>query len=52
MLGVVAANTGNDLVRSFGLPGDTEGGVRQLAGENTYPFDVMKITCAGPDGDR
>ena len=52
VLGVVAANTGNDLVRSFGLPGDTEGGVRRLAGADTYPFDVMKVTCAGPDGTR
>jgi diacylglycerol kinase family enzyme len=50
VLGVVAANTGNQLVRSFGLPGDTEGGVRRLAGADTYPFDVMKVTCAGPDG--
>ena len=41
VLGVVAANTGNQLVRSFGLPGDTEGGERRLAGADTFPFDVM-----------
>lgn len=52
VLGVVAADTGNDLVRSFGLPTDVDGGVRHLAGDNTYPFDVMRITCTGPDGDR
>ena len=46
------ATPGNELVRSFGLPGDTEGGVRRLAGADTYPFDVMKVTCAGPDGTR
>jgi diacylglycerol kinase (ATP) len=45
VLGVVAATGGNDLVRSFGLPRDTEGGVHRLLGETTYPMDVMKIVC-------
>jgi len=52
VLGVVSAEAGNDLIRSFGLPGDVEAGVRHLAGENTYPLDLMRITCTGPDGAR
>jgi diacylglycerol kinase (ATP) len=52
VLGVVAANSGCDLVRSFGLPGDTDAACSHLLGDNTYPFDVMKITCTRPDGER
>jgi diacylglycerol kinase family enzyme len=52
VLGVVAADAGNDLLRSFGLPGDIEGGVRHLTGDVTYPFDVMRVTCTGADGQR
>ena len=51
VLGVVAADSGNDLLRSFGLPGDIDGGVRHLLGDNTYPFDVMRVTCTGADGE-
>lgn len=51
VLGVVGAGTDNDLLRSFGLPDDIDGGVRHLLGENTYPFDLMRITCKGPDGE-
>ncbi|MEX0651489.1 MAG: acylglycerol kinase family protein, partial [Actinomycetota bacterium] len=51
VLGVIAADAENDLLRSFGLPGDVEAGVRHLVGENTYPFDLMRITCTGPDGE-
>jgi diacylglycerol kinase family enzyme len=50
VLGVVAAEAGNDLLRSFGLPDDVEGGVRHLLGDNTYPFDVMRVTSTGDDG--
>lgn len=51
VLGVVAAHAENDLLRSFGLPDDIDGGVRHLVGENTYPFDLIRITCKGPDGE-
>jgi diacylglycerol kinase family enzyme len=51
VLGVVAAHAENDLLRSFGLPDDIDGGVRHLVGENTYPFDLMRITCTGSDGE-
>src|SRR6266508_6910590 len=47
ILGVVAAGSGCDLVRSFGLPGDTESAAAHLAGENTYALDLMKITATG-----
>jgi diacylglycerol kinase family enzyme len=52
VLGVVAATSGCDLVRSFGLPDDTDAGCRHLAGENTYPFDVIKIGYTDADGVR
>lgn len=51
VLGVIAAHAENDLLRSFGLPDDIDGGVRHLVGENTYPFDLIRITCRGPDGE-
>ena len=51
VLGVIAAHAENDLLRSFGLPDDIDGGVRHLVGENTYPFDLMRITCRGSDGE-
>lgn len=52
ILGVVAAHTGCDLVRSFGLPGDVVAAARHLAGENTYPLDLVRIVSTGPDGER
>ncbi len=52
VLGVVPAGTGSDLVMSFGLPDDTEGACVHLEGANTYPFDVMKVVYAGPQGAR
>jgi len=52
VLGVVAAHSGCDLVKSFGLPGDVEAACGHLVGENTYPFDVLKVAFTGPDGAR
>jgi YegS/Rv2252/BmrU family lipid kinase len=52
VLGVVGAGSGCDLVRSFGLPGDTREAVAHLTGTNVYEFDVVKITSTGPDGTR
>jgi diacylglycerol kinase family enzyme len=52
VLGVVAATGSNDLVRSFGLPRDTEGGVQRLLGDTTYALDVMKITCRAADASH
>jgi diacylglycerol kinase (ATP) len=52
VLGVVAAGSGCDLVRTFGLPGDATKACRHLAGDNTYPFDVIKITYANEHGGQ
>jgi diacylglycerol kinase family enzyme len=51
VLGVVAAHSGCDLVRSFGLPGDVVSAAGHLVGENTYPLDIVKIVSTGPDGE-
>jgi diacylglycerol kinase family enzyme len=51
VLGVVSAGSACDLMKSFGLPDDTAGGCAHLTGDNTYPLDVMRVTCRGPDGD-
>jgi diacylglycerol kinase (ATP) len=50
VLAVMAAGSGCDLVRSFGLPGDVEGASSHLMGGNTYELDVMKITARGRNG--
>lgn len=44
VLGVVAAGSGCDFVRTFGLPGDVTRSCHHLVGDNTYPLDVGKIT--------
>ncbi len=50
VLGVVAAGSGCDFVRTFGLPGDVTRSCQHLTGENTYPLDVGKITYTGLNG--
>jgi YegS/Rv2252/BmrU family lipid kinase len=52
VLGVVPAHSGCDLVKSFGLPGDVDAACGHLLGDNTYPFDVVKVAFTGPDGER
>ncbi len=52
VLGVVAAGSGCDLVRTFGLPGDVTRSCQHLLGDNTYPLDVGKLTYADRDGAR
>jgi diacylglycerol kinase (ATP) len=44
VLGVIAAGSGCDFVRSFGLPGDADGAVRHLAGDGVRLIDVAKVT--------
>jgi YegS/Rv2252/BmrU family lipid kinase len=46
VLGVVAAGSGCDLVRSFGLPGDSIKAARHLAGDLTRTIDVGMITMS------
>jgi YegS/Rv2252/BmrU family lipid kinase len=50
VLGVVAAGSGCDFVRTFGLPGDAVRAARHLRGEATRSVDVGAITYSGPDG--
>lgn len=52
VLGVVAAGSGSDFVRTFGLPGDSTRACFHLAGDNTYPLDVGKVTYATPAGEQ
>ena len=51
VLGVVAAGSGCDFVRTFGLPGDSTRACYHLAGDNTYPLDVGKITYTAEGGE-
>ena len=44
VLGIVAAGSGCDIVRSFGLPGDAVRATRHLAGDAVRPIDVSKVT--------
>ena len=44
VLGVVAAGSGCDFVRSFGLPGDAVQGAAHLAGDQVRPIDVGTVT--------
>ncbi len=46
VLGVVAAGSGCDFVRSFGLPGDAVQAARHLAGDRVRPIDVGVVTLA------
>ena len=49
VLGVVAAGSGCDFVRSFGLPGDAVQGARHLAGDRVRSIDVGTVTfTSGP----
>ena len=50
VLGVVAAGSGCDFVRTFGLPGDAIRSVRHLAGDRLFPIDVARVEYR--DGDR
>jgi diacylglycerol kinase (ATP) len=50
VLGVVAAGSGSDFVRTFGLPGDAVRSVRHLAGENLYQLDVIRAEYRDGEG--
>jgi diacylglycerol kinase (ATP) len=51
VLAVLAAGSGCDLIRSFGLPDDVEAASKHLLGDTTYELDVMKVAATGLDGD-
>ena len=46
VLGVVAAGSGCDFVRSFGLPPDAAQAAARLAGDRVRTIDVGTVTCA------
>jgi diacylglycerol kinase (ATP) len=50
VLGVVAAGSGCDFVRTFGLPPDSTRACHHLTGDSLYPLDVGKITYLQADG--
>lgn len=52
VLGVVAAGSGCDFIRTFGLPGDATRACHHLTGDNTYPLDLGRITFATDGGTR
>jgi len=52
VLGVVAAGSGCDFVRSFGLPGDPVRGARHLAGDRVRPIDVGTVTFTDGEASR
>ncbi len=51
VLAVIPANSACDLVKSFGLPTDAVDATAHLMGEETYPFDVMKIQSVDETGE-
>jgi YegS/Rv2252/BmrU family lipid kinase len=50
VLGVIAAGSGCDFVRTFGLPGDVEQAASHLAGERVMPLDIGKVTYTDHGG--
>jgi len=49
VLGVIAAGSGCDLIKSFGLPADAEQAAGHLAGDQVRVIDVGSVACAGQD---
>ena len=52
VLGVIAAGSGCDLIKTFGLPADVTQAARRLAGDEVRSLDVGRVTCAGQDQPR
>ena len=50
VLGVVAAGSGSDFVRTFGMPGDAVRAVGHLAGDGLYRIDAIRADYR--EGDR
>lgn len=51
VLGVVAAGSGCDFVKTFGLPQDPADAAQHLLGDSLWgKIDVGRIRCTGPDG--
>jgi diacylglycerol kinase family enzyme len=52
VLGVVAAGSGCDFVRTFGLPGDATRATALLAGDKVVQVDAGKVELSGTTGER
>ena len=52
ILGVIAAGSGSDFIKTFGLPGDVSRACGHLAGENVFAIDVGKVTFTDHDGKQ
>lgn len=52
VLGVIAAGSGCDLVKSFGLPADVRQAAGHLTGDQVTTMDVGSVVCAGQDKPR
>jgi YegS/Rv2252/BmrU family lipid kinase len=51
VLGVVAAGSGCDFVKTFGLPGDASEAAKRLLGDNLWgSIDVGRVLTSGEDG--
>jgi diacylglycerol kinase family enzyme len=50
LLGVVAAGSGSDLVRTFGLDRAPEVLAAHLTGTGAHPIDLGRVRLTGPDG--
>ncbi|HYI44620.1 MAG TPA: diacylglycerol kinase family protein [Actinomycetota bacterium] len=50
VLGVVAAGTGSDFIKTYGLPTGARAAVSHLEGGNSFPIDIGKITYTEADG--
>lgn len=51
-LGVVAAGTGSDFIKTFGLPAAPRFAVKHLAGDTAFPIDIGKITYEREGGQE
>jgi len=52
VLGVVAAGSGCDFIRTFGLPGDSSRACLHLTGDNNYQLDIGRITYTTVGGEQ
>lgn len=51
-MGVIAVGTGNDWVRSYGIPTDYEKAIEVIAASKTFTQDVAKATFVGRSGEQ
>jgi YegS/Rv2252/BmrU family lipid kinase len=52
VLGVVAAGTGSDFIKTYGLPVGPRAAVSHLEGDSSFPIDIGKVTYTEADGSQ